>query len=593
MNPIAQLFRWLESTLQHLFGRKPMNRFTISFTPPTALVKVTPEVPLEKEILLEGMTGFYATEPLPNGEYTLEVSAPGYSTWTQKITLDGSDKVKALEANLAPTSISTPAPAPAPTPIPAPIPAHTTGTLRIKRPAGYYIALVPNGGSWFTEADVTTISDLQPGDYAVQVGPQSTYAEPVHFHLNAGDIQYFDFTSNTTPAPTPTPPVVPLPTPPIAPVPAPKPTPLPQNSKGIVVLDERDDVMIHTSRVTQPEIDRANAGPWDAITIFVDGYSDNWSGSAGLRSPRSGLVDKSALLAEMSKVDSISKPKIFFYMCDYFHIEFTGDPGDTTNPQREISLANMETVAACIAEKGWLGYIEDNEQYKHDGKPLEPQNFPGMSTGLESWAQQGDGSWNYWDMSYGRQYRNKMGSAIAYFTEMFRRMFTKAPNLQVAAYHGPYAGITQTPAGVVEGQIGYGFPGMTAWYVSALTTIVDLGLVGKAKVHSLGEAYGLPSYAEKKASIDYRIQQTPSDVVNAGWLGVSYQPFWAQVIDEGFMRGLYNPATPDQVRADLADAVALATGWVGVYPEQFSILNATAGQPLDYLAGWKQLRGLA
>lgn len=363
--------------------------------------------------------------------------------------------------------------------------------------------------------------------------------------------------------------------------------------KTLVILDERPDRMIHTSSVSQAQINAVNVGPWDAVTIYVDGYSGNDNGTQGLRSPRSARVDKTALLAEMSKVDGINKPKLFFYLCDYFHFDFTGNPQDTSNPQREVSLANMQTVAECIAAKGWLGYVEDNEQYTHDGKKLEPQYWPGMAFASgDGWSQQPDGGWNYWDASYGRVYKDRMPEALGYFYEMWKRMLTANPRLQIAAYHGPYAGCSQTPFEVAVGQIGYGFPGMTAWWASFVKAAADLSLVGSAKGHDLGEAYAL-SGPGLKTSVDYRINHTPDDVVANGWLDSVYLLQWPHLIDEGFMRGLYSDASPALVAADLALAATVANGWIGIYPEDRDLIVSLDARSRDYLAGWKQFRGIA
>lgn len=137
------------------------NRFTLTYTPPSATVQISPSLPPDKRTLLVGpQTAVLMSEILDAGKIDISVSAPGYVSQSLSVTLDTAESVHALEINLQPI------PAPPPNP-------SGNATLVVTRPVGsnYYLKLLPNLGTWSSSGNDTTIADLPSGPYTLEIAP--------------------------------------------------------------------------------------------------------------------------------------------------------------------------------------------------------------------------------------------------------------------------------------------------------------------------------------------------------------------------------------------------------------------------------------
>ena len=322
------------------------------------------------------------------------------------------------------------------------------------------------------------------------------------------------------------------------------PPPPPPSASNPILYAPRNDKGIHTSSLSTGLIASINALPVDAVLITVDGYTYNGSGTQGLRSPRSALIDLNALKAEMEKAAGITKLKCFFYLTDYPDPDPAGG-----GAARARSIQNMATVARACADLGWYAIVEDNEQYEHDGYVLTQAD--------------------YYNYGWGIRWAGRFAAAKAYFKEMVGAMLTAWPAMYYGMYHGPYAGVKTTQGWLLEGQIGNDYKGYLAFYAGGLEAIVDAGRVGSAYLDDMFEQYGYPAVSPGKSWVDaynYRSQGILPGISTLE-LGDGYKAQWAQVIKFGWGRSQKANISAPAVRQELTEMAPYTTGIRWYYAE--------------------------
>lgn len=384
------------------------NRLTLTFTPPNARVEISPPIPADRAVTLTGTTGLWMTEALPPGNYTLRVSAEGYQPWSRSLTLDNSDTPVALEAYLLPLPPVTPSPAPQPAPAPA-----SSATLEITRPSGspYYLKLLPNRGTWNTSGNITTIRDLPPGTYTLEVAPEVIYS----LNLAAGETRKLLLGSTSTQAPAP------------SPTPQPSPAPSPAGAKLLWDIRSAGDRDHWTDSLTANDIAALNNTPFDGVSLMVSGFT--------LECCRPGFtLNELTFTAQLRKAAGVKRRKRVVIR--------TAHPAPPTDTAAWNRMIQQHAAAARILQsEGWDGFDHDPEPYQNpDGSPIRQTN--------------------YWDYGWWMLFRNYPSELRALWRAYAQALAQAFPGIGYGWYHGAAAGDGAAPGWVNAGQAGNGFLGL-------------------------------------------------------------------------------------------------------------------------------------